>query len=291
MKVINFGSLNYDYVYQVPHMVREGETLASTERKMFLGGKGLNQSIALARAGVKVFLAGLIGKDGKSFLEACRKNGISTKFIRETEENSGHTIIQVDDRAQNSILLYGGANQKITKQFIDFVLKEFEEGDILVLQNEINLLGQIIEKAYEKKMNIILNPSPYNQNLQSCDLRKISIFMINEVEGYQISGEKDPKKILKYMKEEYPDASVVLTLGEKGVIYQDKENLYKQDSFKVDAVDTTAAGDTFTGYFIAGLVEGIPIQQNLKRCAKAASIAVSRIGAAESIPKIEEVLL
>lgn len=291
MKVINFGSLNYDYVYQVPHMVREGETLASTERKMFLGGKGLNQSIALARAGVKVFLAGLIGKDGKSFLEACRKNGIYTKFIRETEENSGHTIIQVDDRAQNSILLYGGANQKITKQFIDFVLKEFEEGDILVLQNEINLLGQIIEKAYEKKMKIILNPSPYNQNLQSCDLRKISIFMINEVEGYQISGEKDPKKILKYMKEEYPDASVVLTLGEKGVIYQDKENLYKQDSFKVDAVDTTAAGDTFTGYFIAGLVEGIPIQQNLKRCAKAASITVSRIGAAESIPKIEEVLL
>lgn len=291
MKVINFGSLNYDYVYQVPHMVREGETLSSKERQVFLGGKGLNQSIALAKAGVKVYLAGMIGEDGNRFLDVCHENGILAKFIWKIPGNSGHTIIQIDENAQNSILLYGGTNRKITKKFIDVVLKEFGEGDILVLQNEINMLDQIIEKAYQKKMKIILNPSPYNQNLDFCDLKKISIFMINEVEGYQISGEREPKMILQYMKKMYPSAAVVLTLGEKGVFYQEKDKLYRQESFKVKAVDTTAAGDTFTGYFIAGLVEGMPIQQNLKRCAKAASITVSRKGAVSSIPEKEEVIL
>ena len=177
MKVLNFGSLNLDYVYSVDHMVAEGETLAAGGMNTFCGGKGLNQSIALAKAGVPVYHAGLIGEEGKSLLDACRENGVHTDFIREIPGKSGHTIIQVDKSGQNCILLYGGANRSMTREFIDEVLSHFEKGDYLLLQNEVNLVDYMVDQAYEKGMEIILNPSPFDRNLEACDLSKISLFL------------------------------------------------------------------------------------------------------------------
>ena len=289
MKVLNFGSLNYDYVYQVEHMVRAGETLASARMERFFGGKGLNQSIALAKAGVPVYHAGQIGEDGEAFLDLCRRNHVDTSYIRMLPGKSGHTISQVDKTAQNRILLYGGTNREMTEEFIDTVLSDFDRGDILLLQNEINLLNVIIDRAYEKGMTIILNPSPFDDALSVCDMSKISIFLMNEVEGEQMTGEREPERILSCMKKTYPEAQVVLTLGSDGSVYQYKEERYVQEIIKVKAVDTTAAGDTFTGYFVAGLLEGKSIPDTLLRCAKASAIAVSRKGAAPSIPYKEEV--
>ena len=290
MKVLNFGSLNLDYVYSVDHMVAPGETLASSGMNVFCGGKGLNQSIALAKAGVPVYHAGMIGEEGGILLEACKGGGVNAEFIRTIPGKSGHTIIQVDKDGQNCILLYGGANRSITKEYVDEVLGSFEEGDILLLQNEVNLLDYIIDSAYERGMTVILNPSPYDSALDVCDFGKVSMFLLNEVEGAQVTGEEDPEKILEKLKTLYPDTKVVLTLGGNGSVYQYKDEQYRQGVYKVKAVDTTAAGDTFTGYFISSVIEGMPVPEGLKLAAKASAIAVSREGATASIPLREEVL-
>lgn len=289
MKVLNFGSMNVDYVYQVDHILIPGETLASKERNVFCGGKGLNQSIALAKAGIPVYHAGLVGDGGDALLDACCENGVNTEFVHRVEGPCGHTMIQVDKNGQNCILLFGGSNRCITKAFVDEVLDAFDKGDLLLLQNEVNELDYIINRAYEKEMMIVLNPSPYDDALDSCDLSKVSLFLVNEIEGFQITGEKDPKKILKKMKEKYPKAAIVLTLGGDGSVYQDKTGTYWQEIYKVKAVDTTAAGDTFTGYFLSSIIEGLPVQEGLRLAAKASAIAVSRQGATASIPLREEV--
>ena len=287
MRVLNFGSLNLDYVYSVDHNVNSKETLASTSRKIFCGGKGLNQSIALKKAGVDVYHAGMIGKEGQILLDELNHYHVNTDFVRIIDEPTGHAIIQVDKYGQNSILLYGGANQCIDEKYIDEVLLHFGEGDFIVLQNEISHLDYIIEQAYLKKMIIVLNPSPLDSKLKSYDLSKVSYFFINEVEGEQLSGFKDPKDILNKLKTLYPQSIFILTLGELGSIYY-KDEMIEQSAYQTTVVDTTAAGDTFSGYFIAGLVNQMNIQDILDLASQASSITVSREGASASIPLKEE---
>lgn len=290
MRVLNIGSLNLDYVYNLDHIVQPGETEASYELNIHLGGKGMNQSVALAKAGVDVYHGGMIGEDGQPFLDACKEFGVHAEYIRQIDTKSGHAIIQIDKNAQNSILLYGGANQQLTSEYIDTVLADFGAEDILLLQNEVNMLPYIVNRAYEKGMTIALNPSPFNEKLHAVDMGKISIFLLNEVEGFQITGLKNPDDIIAKLLEMYPQSKIVLTLGQDGAVYADQEQKHFQPVFKVNAVDTTAAGDTFTGYFLAGLCEGLPIPEVLKMSAKASSIAVSRAGAVPSIPFREEVM-
>lgn len=290
MRVLNLGSLNIDYVYTVDHIILPGETESTGSRSIFLGGKGMNQSCALAKAGVEVYHAGLIGEDGKMFLDACKEYGVHDEFIRIVDGPSGHTIIQIDKNAQNSILLFGGANQKMTVQYIDEVLRHFTSDDIILLQNEVNLLPYIVDKAYEKGMQIALNPSPFNEKLDAVDMTKISIFLLNEVEGFQLTGENDPDAILAKLRQLFPHARIMLTLGKDGAVYLDDHQKVFQPIFPVKAVDTTAAGDTFTGYFLAGLSEGLPMEQVLRISAKASSIAVTREGAVPSIPYRAEVM-
>lgn len=290
MKVLNIGSMNLDHVYSVDHIVQPGETEAAGEMNIFLGGKGMNQSVALAKAGVEVYQGGMIGDDGQPFLDACKEYGVHADYIRQISTKTGHAIIQIDRNAQNCILLYGGANQKLTQSYVDEVLAHFGADDILLLQNEVNLLPYIVDKAYEKGMQIALNPSPFNEKLDKVDMGKISIFLLNEVEGGQITGKTDPDDIIAEIRKLYPTARIVLTLGSDGAIYADADQKYHHPIFKVKAVDTTAAGDTFTGYFLAGLAEGMSIPDILRMSSKASSIAVSREGAVPSIPYRDEVM-
>jgi len=290
MKILNIGSLNIDYVYSVDHIILPGETEATVSREVFLGGKGMNQSCALAKAGAEVWHAGLIGSDGKMFLDACREYGVHSEFIRTIDGPSGHTVIQIDRNAQNSILLYGGANRRLTESFVDEALAAFSEGDILLLQNEVNLLPYIVDRAYEKGLRIALNPSPYNSMLDDVDMNKIGIFLLNEVEGFQLTGKTEPEAILTELCRRFPHAAILLTLGKLGAIYTDGSIRLDQPIYPVKAADTTAAGDTFTGYFLAGFCEDLPMEQILRRCAMASAIAVSRHGAVPSIPWKEEVL-
>lgn len=290
MRVLSFGSLNIDYVYGVDHMVQPGETLAARSRDIFAGGKGLNQSVALARAGAHVWHAGLVGPEGDMLLNVCRESGVNTDFVGRTDCATGHTVIQVDETGQNCILLYGGANQQVDYSYVDGVLEKFGEGDYLILQNEISCLPYIVDRAFEQGLVIVLNPSPYNDALAKVDMNKISIFMLNEIEGAQISGgSTDPDEICSRMAELYPYSHLVLTLGSEGAVYQYKGKRYRQEVYKVKVVDTTAAGDTFTGYFIWELASGSMVSKALDTAARAAAIAVSQNGAVPSIPTMAEV--
>ena len=289
MKILNFGSLNIDYVYRVPRMVCPKETLACDGMEQFLGGKGFNQSVALARAGAPVFHAGLIGEDGGVFLDACREYGIDAGHIRRIPGRSGHTIIQVDPAGENCILLYGGANRALDEAYIEQVLADFSAGDILLLQNEVNCLDVLIRAAHRRGMRILLNPSPCNEALDACDLRLVDCLLVNEVEGEQLSGESDPARIPDAILRRYPDMSMLLTLGSRGAVFARQGQRVYQPAIRAgDTVDTTAAGDTFTGYFAAGLLEGLPVEQNLRRSAAAAGIAVTRKGASPSIPGLAQ---
>lgn len=290
MKILNFGSLNLDLVYQMPHFVRAGETLSSTAFNKNVGGKGLNQSVALAKAGAEIYHAGLIGEDGEMLRAFLADNGVDTRFVRTIDQPSGHAVIQVEPAGNNCIFLYGGANQCVTEAFIQEALEPFGEGDFLVLQNEINSIDKIIEAAYAKGMQVVLNPSPIADNLKELPLDKISWFILNEIEGGELSGETDPDKILDKLTELYPHAQIVLTLGGDGSVYCGKGERIRQQVYKVQAVDTTAAGDTFTGFFFAAVADGVSAAEALRRASKASSISVTRPGAAASIPTLNEVL-
>lgn len=290
MKILNFGSCNIDYVYSMDHIVRVGETLSTYKLETFEGGKGLNQSIAIARAGAKVYHAGCVGQDGKMLTDLLSKSGVDLTYMKTVEGKNGHAIIQVSAKGENSIFLYGGSNEMVTEEFVDEVLSDFSEGDIILLQNEISSVPYIIDRAYEKKTCIVFNPSPFTDEIKKIDIGKLSYVLLNEVEASEFSGKDDPEASLSYFETNYPDLKVILTLGSKGCIYQENGTRYRQYAFKTNAVDTTAAGDTFTGYFVAGICHGIDTAHNLKLASAAAAITVSRMGAAPSIPVKDEVL-
>ncbi|MHB1313971.1 MAG: ribokinase [Christensenellales bacterium] len=290
MKILNFGSLNLDYTYQVPHFVRPGETLSPIKMQTFPGGKGLNQSIAIARAGLHVYHAGAVGRhDGELLQKTLQKDHVDTSLIRLTDEPSGHAIIQVDPSGENCILLYGGANQTMDKQYIHHVFSGFSSGDILVLQNEINEREEIISVALNKSMRIMFNPAPMDDGIKNLPLRSMDMLIVNETEAAQLCSVPVDQISPQIIQESYPGMKFVLTLGKKGAYCFDGMHILRQGIFGVDVVDTTGAGDTFTGYFIAGLAQELPLKENLYQASKAASIAVSRAGASTSIPYLSEV--
>ena len=295
MKILSFGSLNIDYVYSVPHFVKKGETLSAKELNVYTGGKGLNQSIALARAGVETYQAGAIGTDGMFLLEQLKEAGVKTDLVKILDDvKTGNAIIQNDDEGDNCIVLFGGANQAITKEQVDEAFKDFTNEDYLLIQNEINELSYIVEKAKEEGMKIILNPSPMNEKIMKLPLDQIDYFILNEIEAMQIlemgkPEEIDGKYIASLLHERFKDATIVLTLGSEGSVCISDDEYVEQSIYKVKAIDTTAAGDTYTGYFIAGILNGKTIKESMDIASKASAIAVTRQGAAPSIPVLEEV--
>ena len=290
MKILNFGSCNLDFVYSVEHIVRPGETQSASERKTFPGGKGLNQSIAIARAGAQVFHAGCVGTDGDILREVLAESGVDLTYLSTVDSPNGHAVIQVSAKGENSIFLYAGSNAMVSREIVDEVLSHFDEGDILLLQNEISNVPYIIEQAYKKRMQIIFNPSPFTEELREIDLNRLSYVILNEVEARDIAGVEDPRAILAYFRATYPDLRVMLTLGKEGSVYSDRDCEIRQEIYPADVVDTTAAGDTFTGYFVAGIAAGEDYASILRTATAASSIAVSRAGAAPSIPCKQEVL-
>ena len=289
MKIVNYGSINLDHVYQVDHIVQPGETLLAAEQNLFCGGKGLNQSIALAKAGAEIFHAGVVGEDGDILLDALRAARVDISHVRRAPGASAHTVIQVDRNGQNCIIVFSGENMHPSEEDIDAILADFSRGDAVLMQNELFNTPLMMRKAAEKGLTIIFNPSPVNREMLSYPLETVSWFLLNEIEGEALTGETDPGKILDSLEKKYPRSGVVLTLGKDGAWAMTQGQRFFQPAFKVKAVDTTAAGDTFTGFFLAGISGGMPIPDALRRAAFASSIAVSRKGAADSIPTVEEV--
>ena len=290
MKALCFGSMNIDYVYSLDHIVGPGETIFSTGRETFAGGKGLNQSVAMAKAGLPVWHAGICGTGGELLIDTLRENGVDTSLVRREDSPPGHTVIQVDARGQNCIIVYGGTNRRVTPEYIAEALSGFGEGDMVLLQNEVNRLGEIIDAAHARGMRVVLNPSPFDPAVLECDLDKVDLFLVNEIEGAQISGlpATAPEAILDWFASAHPKSAVILTLGADGAWYSDAAVRRYQSAVPPKAVDTPAAGGTFTGFFLEGWLTGRGIEESLLRAARASSIAVSRPGAAPSIPSAAE---
>lgn len=296
MRALCFGSLNIDYVYQVPHFVAGGETLAAGSLSRFSGGKGLNQSVALARAGLEVRHAGAVGRDGLFLLEELRAAGVDTGHVEVLEDvPTGHAVIQRTPSGENCILLYGGANRRITPAQIDRVLADCGPGDALILQNEISRLPYLAERAREQGMTVALNPSPMEEALLPL-LPLADYLLLNEVEAAQLLaglGRPVPEAeepLAAALAEALPSTAVLLTLGSRGSLFTQGARLLRQAAVSVRAVDTTAAGDTYTGFFLAGVLGGREAEWAMRYAATAAAIAVTRPGAAPSIPFREEVL-
>lgn len=289
MKSLVFGSLNLDKTFAVDHIVAPGETLAALNMTVFTGGKGFNQAVALARSGSEVYFAGAVGEDGGLLLDTMEKEGIHTEHVQRLPGQTGQALIQVDRQGQNCILLLAGANGQITESFADHVLKDFSAGDMILLQNEISSLRHIVETAHAKGMRVVLNPSPYHATLAKL-IPCVDIALLNEVEGEQLTGEKEPERILDVLHSTYPALDAVLTLGGNGAWFMQKtgERFFTPAS-PCEVVDTTAAGDTFTGYFLTQYLNGSDAAKALRIAARASAIAVSRRGAATSIPMRSEV--
>ena len=290
MKVLVFGSVNIDRTYQVHHFVDAMETISADKMESFCGGKGFNQAIAFARAGCDVHFAGAVGNDGKMLVDTLKEEGINIEHLKETGEPSGHAIIQVTPDGQNSIIILAGANASITHEDVDRVLESFDEGTLVVLQNEISSVDYIIEQAKEREMLIALNPSPFNEKISSYDLSKVDYILVNEVEAESLTGCPEVEKMAGAVHEKCPSVNVVLTLGCEGSVFVSKDgDVFTSGIFQTEAVDTTAAGDTYTGFFLSEILETGNAEAALRNAAIASGLAVSRKGASQSIPTFDEV--
>ena len=289
MKVLCFGSANLDHVYKVDHFTVPGETQGCLEYNIKCGGKGVNQAIAMAFAGNDTYFAGIIGSDGGLLKDALVDKGVHIDYMKISNKPTGHAIIEVDQSGQNHILLYGGTNKEIDFEYIDEVLSHFSKGDIVVLQNEINNVPYIIERCYEKEMKIFFNAAPYDIAVKNYPIEKVTWLVVNETEGATLSNEEDYEKIIQILKQKYPHTHILFTMGKEGSrVLTDKEDI-KVEALKVNAVDTTGAGDTYIGYFVRGIVEEMPLLETAQMATKASAIAVTRFGAVDSIPNYEEV--
>ncbi|PID45993.1 MAG: ribokinase [Proteobacteria bacterium] len=295
MKVFNFGSINIDHIYRVPHFVCPGETLPSQKYQMMLGGKGANQSIALARAGVLVQHIGRISVHDEWICRKLQQNGVGVYCLKQVEEPTGHAVIQVNDAGENAILLFGGANRGFAKPELVEYLNNSQPGDWLLLQNECNLTAEVLQLAKQHQMTVAFNPAPMSKAVLDLPMDNVDYLIVNEIEAEGLVNDADlgagqPEALLGRLHQRYPHLKIVLTLGERGVRYKDAEQTLSVPAEVVDVVDTTAAGDTFIGYFIQQLVVGESVKDALEMANRAAAVTVQTLGASESIPYIAQLI-
>jgi ribokinase len=279
--VYNLGSLNVDRVYRVPRIVRAGETLAASSLLEFAGGKGANQSVALARAGAHVVHIGKIGADGLWLRDRLAAEGIDTRTIIVSEAPTGQAIIQVDDRGENSIVLLAGANAKVTPDEIDTALSAAQPGDWLLVQNETSGVALALLRARQKGLHVAFNPAPLDARVADYPLECVDLLCVNETEHEALTNT---------LSAELPAAcELLLSLGADGVLLKSPAGEIRLPACAVQAVDTTAAGDTLLGYYLAGLVQQLSPHDRLSQAIRAAALCVTRPGAMDSIPRLAEV--
>lgn len=289
MAIYNLGSINLDHLYRVDHFVRPGETLTSSDFQTLLGGKGANQSIALARAGAPVVHIGAIGRGDDWVLAQMQASGVDTSGVARLEGASGHAIIQLDKQAENAILLYPGANHRLTPEQIHSALQGADQNDWLLMQQETNGLEEAVAQARQQGLSIAFNPAPMVAERVRPLLAQIDLLIVNEVEAMDLTQTDSEEAAEQALKAAYPNLRILLTLGRQGVVHIGPEGRESRPAYRVEAVDTTAAGDTFIGYCLAALHSGEGITQAMRQGSAAAALCVTRLGAAAAIPTQEEV--
>lgn len=290
MRILNLGSLNLDRVYQVEQIAAAGQTVGVQHYSVGCGGKGLNQSLAAARAGAEVWHAGLVGPDGGILLELLNQAQVNTSRIETVDDPTGHAVIQVEQSGENCILVWPGANGCITPQYLQRALDGFGKGDLLLLQNETSCLSEAIQFGHSCGMQVALNASPIGPALFSAPLDLVDLLLVNEGEGQALAScnSSEYSDILHALHSRFSNQAILLTAGKNGAYLQTKDELFFCPAFHTTPLDTTAAGDTFTGYFLAQWQNTSPLQA-LRFASAAAALAVEKLGAASSIPQKQQV--
>ncbi len=290
MHILNIGSVNIDHVYEVDHFALPGETIASTRYGIFAGGKGFNQSIALARAGAPTRHVGAVGRDAAWLIERLQREGIDIAQIKATDMPTGHAIIQVARTGENAIVLHGGANGTVAAEDVARAVASCSRGDFLLVQNETSAVAEAIREGKRRGVKVVFNPAPMSPAVHDYPLQDVDLFILNETEAEDLTGRSTPELVRVDMVASFPDAATVLTLGREGAVFMNATGILHQPGCAVKAIDTTAAGDTFIGYFLAEFMRtGEPVKA-LKLGCRAAAISVTRPGASDSIPWLQEVL-
>lgn len=290
MKILNIGSLNIDHVYTVDHLAKPGETISAVAYSLCCGGKGLNQSVALAMAGAEVYHAGLVGPQGEMLRTRLEDSGVDCSLLGRTKTPNGHAVVQVDRAGENAIVLFPGSNHALTRAYAEKVLSRFDRGDFLLVQNETNLIPEILELAAARGLEIAFNAAPMTEAVKDYPLDLVRWFIVNETEAAALTGCQDPEAAAQAICGCHPNLELVLTLGADGVLYRKGDFTLYIPARRVETVDTTGAGDTFIGYLLAALADNGDPGYALTLATAAAALAVTRPGAADAIPSLEEVL-
>jgi len=286
MAVYNLGSINIDHIYTMPHLVGPGETLAATSYESALGGKGANQSVAIARAGGVVHHAGMIHSRDDGWLSSMVSAGVNIDHILRGDSPTGHAIVAVDDKtAENQIILAPLSNASLPEELITDFLADAGEGAWALTQNETNLTAPFLREAKSKGLNVCYSAAPFVAEITAGLLPLVDLLIVNAVEAEDLSAHcGSPLKDLGIRH-------LIVTLGGEGARYIGSEGEFAVPAIPVKAVDTTGAGDTYLGYVLAGIDGGASIADAMKTASHAAAVQVTRPGASAAIPFREELQL
>jgi ribokinase len=287
--IVNLGSLNIDRTFRVARIARPGQTIAARSVEEFAGGKGANQSVALARAGASVLHAGKVGHDGRWLLEKLSAEGIDVRYVQVQAGATGQAIIQVDDAGENAILILPGANHEITPAEVDCAIESATGATWLLVQNETNCVDHAIRRARQRGMRVAFNPAPFDARVREYPLDLVHLLCVNQGEGAALAREEAPERIVRALSSRFAEGEIVLTVGAAGAWYRGAGVELHEPAVRVEALDTTAAGDTFLGYFLAGRVRGALPADCLRLASRAAALCVTRRGAMDSIPRVNEI--
>mgnify|MGYP000918586815 FL=1 len=296
-KALVIGSLNMDMTVKVEELPKLGETIFGNDFYESCGGKGANQAVAVSKLGMKTEMIGMVGKDsqGEKLIQNLNKYGIISDNVIKSDELTGRAIITVDKKGDNNIIVISGSNFKITKEHIQAKQDVIASSDVVILQNEIP--SETVEfsllKAKELGKITIFNPAPARK-LSGEVFKNTDYLILNETEMEEIfeikfNDEEYTEKI-SIKKKEYGIKNIILTLGDKGsILFSEDNNIKKYDVYKVKAVDTTAAGDSFIGAFTMKICEIGNPDEAIKYATAVSAIVVTRQGAQDSIPTREEI--
>lgn len=296
-KILVIGSINDDLVFHINNAPIAGETITAKSVQHFLGGKGANQAVALAKLGANVSMFGKVGDDqsGADFINQLNEYGVKTKYVLQNKSTpTGCANILLESNGQNRIILFQGANGSFEKNDLDLLEKIIDDFDIVLIQLEINkeFIYNCINLIYTKNKYLVLNPGPALE-LDLDIIKKCDLIIPNEIELFKIFGKKylsnliEIKDFAKKVVKDY-DLKLIVTLGENGSIYVDKNNYIEQKALTVKVLDTTAAGDTFIGALLSKLSQDFKIKEAMEFATLASSICVTKMGATNSIPTLEE---
>ncbi len=297
-RILVVGSINMDLVTRVSKTPKIGETILGSGFKQIPGGKGANQAVAIARLGGDVSMIGMVGADsfGDTLLQAMEKDGVDISGIGRCKDiSTGIATIIVDDNANNSIIVVSGANFKLTKGELDSNRGLYEKSDFIVhqLETPLETVEYSLKLSKELGKTTILNPAPA-KFLSDGIIKNVDYLIPNETEleiltGMEINSREDILEAAQKMMDKGVK-KLIVTLGSKGALYVDRDGFREYGVYKVDAVDTTAAGDSFIGGFVAAFSKGESLEKSMDFAAKVGAITVTMEGAQTSLPTLDEVV-